>query len=99
MKGATYWFNGDGTMVPGGNGSVSLTGPTTNWVWCKIKLNNPNFSDLGSWDREGVVAHEMGHVFGLAHYASYDVIMWIYTATRKYNNARETDLDGINHLY
>lgn len=98
IKGAAYWMSGS-SPVPGGDGVTSTTGPLTDWVWGKIKLNNPNFSNLGTWDRKGVVAHEMGHVFGLAHVTATNVIMWNYSASRSVNTARKDDLNGINHLY
>lgn len=98
IKGATYWMSGS-SPVSGGDGVTSTTGPLSDWVWGKIKLNTPNFSDLGAWDRKGVVAHEIGHVFGLAHVTAANAIMWNYTATRTVNTAQKDDLNGINHLY
>ncbi|MDF2557390.1 MAG: hypothetical protein K0R71_1218 [Bacillales bacterium] len=37
------------------------------WDWCKVKLNDYNLSGESLTYIQGVVAHEMGHAFGLKH--------------------------------
>ncbi|MFZ7121819.1 MAG: hypothetical protein ACOWWH_12835 [Eubacteriaceae bacterium] len=39
---------------------------TANWVWGKILLDG-DFASLSSSKEKAVIAHEMGHVMGLAH--------------------------------
>ena len=42
---------------------------STNWNWNRIILNTyiTGFSSLSNYDRQGTLAHEMGHCFGLNH--------------------------------
>lgn len=86
----TDWING--STVWSGEGY----GPTGNWVWGKIRLNS-NFSDCSN--RKGVIAHEMGHVMGLAHVFSGTMLMRRDIASLDIHRAQPDDLNGINHLY
>lgn len=59
------------------------------------------FSDLSENKRLAVIAHEMGHVMGLAHSDFSNVLM---RADIAYNSsstsrAQTNDLGGINYLY
>lgn len=92
IYGATSMYHGS-TCV----GSPETGAPTVDWVWGKIKLNNPNFSAMSSVERKGVIAHEMGHVMGLAHVSDSAALMYTYEGGP--NDARKDDLNGINYLY
>jgi hypothetical protein len=49
-------------------GSSTVIDPnSTNWDWASISLNVVSLSGRSSEDIQGVVAHEMGHAFALAH--------------------------------
>ena len=45
--------------------STQINPRTSNWGWGKIQLNQDGFSLLSDNDKQGTIAHEMGHVFGL----------------------------------
>ena len=38
---------------------------STDWLFCEIWLNQSSFAGLNAEDRQAIIAHEMGHVFGL----------------------------------
>jgi hypothetical protein len=76
--------------------------PNQNWGWNEIHLNNPRFeeSTFTTFNRQGTIAHEMGHAMGLAHYTDPYVIMSQYNnGYRKVNRPSLDDLYGINVLY
>lgn len=67
----TYWNEADGA-----NGytdwrifgsSTVIDPDSTNWDWAAIYLNVYSLSGRSQEYIQGVVAHEMGHAFGLAH--------------------------------
>lgn len=82
------------------NGSTEVDPFSGNWAWGKIQLD-ADFSDLSENKRLAVIAHEMGHVMGLAHSDFSNVLM---RADIAYNSsstsrAQTNDLGGINYLY
>lgn len=82
------------------NRSTEVDPFSSNWVWGKIQLD-ADFSDLSENKRLAVIAHEMGHVMGLAHSDFSNVLM---RADIAYNSsstsrAQTNDLGGINYLY
>ena len=82
------------------NGSTEVDPFSSNWAWGKIQLD-ADFSDLSENKRLAVIAHEMGHVMGLAHSDISNVLM---RADIAYNSsstsrAQTNDLGGINYLY
>lgn len=82
------------------NGSTEVDPFSSNWDWGKIQLD-ADFSDLSENKRLAVIAHEMGHVMGLAHSDFSNVLM---RADIAYNSsstsrAQTNDLGGINYLY
>lgn len=85
---------------------VSTTGymPSQNWGWCQIILNKPNFVSLSRNDgglnrQKGVIAHEIGHAFGLCHTTSMWTLMYPYGDTVKVDSCTADELNGINYLY
>lgn len=72
----------------------------SNWGWGKIVINNTNTLEKSQWAQEGVIAHEMGHVLGLAENNTIsNSIMTQEAYGRNVNKAQACDLKGINHLY
>jgi hypothetical protein len=79
--------------------NVTCNPCVTNWNWGKIKLNTPLFNPLSDYNEKGTIAHEMGHLMGLAHTALTDQIMCTLGAGRTVNACQDNDCAGINHLY
>lgn len=79
------------------NGSTPLAiPPTVNWVWGKIQLDG-DYANCPN--KKGVIAHEMGHVMGLAHVSSGTALMRYDIAYLGIYRAQPDDLHGINYLY
>jgi hypothetical protein len=83
--------------------------PTVNWNWCKIRINTNVYdvdSDMAmngntaSYNRKGSIAHEIGHVMGLAHTnGTPGALMCQLSDGRTANDARANECNGINYLY
>lgn len=75
-----------------------------NWGWCDIRLNycfyGGGFNNLSDYNKQGTVAHEMGHVFGLDE-TNYDTrsIMCQLGANREVNEPQAGDLATIQEMY
>ena len=68
-----------------------------NWDWNRISLND-DFNVNGN--KTGIIAHEMGHCFGLDHVAFSGAIMRDDIAgVAQPTRAQPCDLAGINYLY
>lgn len=82
------------------NGSTEVDPFSSNWAWGKIQLD-ADFSDLSENKRLAVIAHEMGHVMGLAHSDFSNVLMRADIAYNSSSTSRvqTNDLGGINYLY
>lgn len=82
------------------NGSTEVDPFSSNWAWGKIQLD-ADFSDLSENKRLAVIAHEMGHVMGLAHSDFSNVLMRADIAynSSSISRAQTNDLGGINYLY
>lgn len=85
--GLTKHYTGDTLISPP---------PTVNWVWGKILLDGDY---VHCPNKKGVIAHEMGHVMGLAHVNSGTALMRWDIAGLDIHRAQPDDLHGINHLY
>jgi hypothetical protein len=72
---------------------------STNWNWGKIKLNTPVYDPLSSFNEEGSVAHEMGHIMGLGHTSITSRVMCMLESGRTVNACQADDANGINYLY
>jgi hypothetical protein len=76
--------------------------PTQNWWWGKVTIS-PYLKVEGecgaSGHRKAIVAHEQGHVMGLAHAANSDRLMYGGISGTSVNAPTADDVNGINHLY
>jgi hypothetical protein len=78
---------------------VVISPYANNWNWGKIKLNTPVYDPLSDYNEKGTVAHEMGHLMGLAHTSVTNRIMCQLSDGRTVNAAQADDCYGINYLY
>lgn len=76
--------------------------PASNWWWGRVN-NRPALKNTAlcgpASHRKGIVAHEMGHVMGLAHHANSNRLMFTGIAGTTVNKPHKGDRNGINHLY
>ena len=79
--------------------NVAIDPYQSNWHWGKIKLNTPVFDPLSDFNEKGAIAHEMGHMFGLAHTTVTNRIMCQLADGRTVNACQADDANGINYLY
>lgn len=75
------------------------TGPNQNWVWGKFDINAGIYWTSGCTNRQGIISHEMGHVFGLAHNGDSSTLMYTYVAGTGVLWATVDEANGINALY
>ena len=73
---------------------------SSNWNWNKIKINTALFNPASSAKKSGVLAHEMGHCFGLDHnpYNLY-TLMNPYIDISNIYTPQSGDILGVNSLY
>ncbi|MGX7417275.1 hypothetical protein ACWOFR_00585 [Carnobacterium gallinarum] len=80
----------------------SLVSTNQNWYWGIVKLNTPTFDRLTEFNKHGTIAHEIGHIFGLAHPTGhpypYSVMLQIGQG-RKTNGPQSIDFSDINQKY
>lgn len=90
VLGITSFWNSDGSVLttPGDQ-------PTYNYFYAEIMFNT---SLNNSYDYR-VAKHEMGHAFGLAHYANSYSIMYPALAGTYVTTVQQCDHDTINYLY
>ena len=81
----------------------------SDWTYCEMWLNMYNLVGFTSEEVQGVIAHEFGHVWGLAHNEEYDdtlknelctySIMCTYEFGRQVHTVNGADLDAFNSKY
>lgn len=77
-------------------GTTEVDPDSSDRVWAKVLLDG----DFASCpNRRGVIAHEQGHVMGLAHVSTGAAVMRWDVAALTIARAQPDDLHGINHLY
>lgn len=83
-----------------GSTHVRVNGATTDWLYGEITLNVSYLNGYSNDTRQGVIAHEMGHVFGLAEH-NHDPysVMCQMGAGRAVTRPGKVDHDGINDIY
>ncbi|MFW2491754.1 matrixin family metalloprotease [Clostridium chromiireducens] len=70
-----------------------------NWRFNYVYLNTYNMSKYPSTVQKGVIAHEMGHCFGLAHTTNTATIMCQMGSGRTVTQAKSDDIAGVDYLY
>lgn len=71
-----------------------------NWVWGRININLYHFRNAAACaNKYGIISHEMGHVFGLAHVSNRAAVMYSRIAGTSVRWATVDDANGINYLY
>ena len=76
--------------------------------WTRIYLNSPTFESLSTYwwtgstyinQKKGVIAHEMGHVFGLTHAGWSYRLMWPHGDSVMVDYPTSDEINGVNALY
>ncbi len=87
----TSFWDSNGVLV-----SAKGIGPSKNYFFTEIVINQNNSSGI----TQGIIGHEMGHAYGLAHTIDqYTSIMWPYGNTMKVSTPQYQDNLAIRLLY
>ena len=90
VAGYTSFWNSNSTLV-----CAKTSNPTYDYFYTEIILNT---NESGSYDYR-TAKHEMGHAFGLAHYANSYSIMYPALGGMYVTTVQQCDHDTINYLY
>lgn len=71
------------------------SGPIKDYYYTDIVINK----SLDQYVTQGVIAHEMGHAYGLVHFNNVKSIMWPYGNTMQVSTPQSMDNEAINILY
>lgn len=111
-KPSSFWgTNGssiDGQTSMRNSSGTEINPESSNWLYSEIYINSTLLSGDSRYTdaiRQGVIAHEMGHAFGLKHYVYTDYARsLLYPYTFSTNNLRSVvvtaeDNEAINAKY
>lgn len=85
-----------------GSSTSPINPYTMNWSWCRIHINDYfyNYSGYSNNYKQGILAHEFGHVMGLDENNSNSNSIMCQTAYgRNVTTPQLDDLRGINAMY
>ena len=96
IAGCNENFSSTGTL---GVGSMTCSGGT---CYGALLLNAASGSALADFDRGervAVVAHELGHAFGLGHSSEKESLMYYSVSGKHQEWLGQDDIDGVTYLY
>lgn len=97
--GTTGW-NGVAAFFRYDSGQINQDGrgPTQNYNWTRLSLNNTYLNDDLYSDISATAKHEFGHALGLAHSGTLNAIMY-RNRDRTTKNVESDDVTGVKRLY
>jgi len=107
----TYFPSNSGTLAQTVfySGNYQVNPSNQNYGWARIYINDPLFDNYLStyhWSgigyvnqKKGVLAHEMGHVFGLDHVGNIQALMYTSGDQCQVDAATQDEINGVNYLY
>lgn len=81
-----------------GSALMSCTGSNCKAVLI-LNANNSRLNDFSSSELEAVIAHEIGHAFGLGHSEYKHNLMYYSVGGKNQEWLGLDDIDGVNYLY
>jgi hypothetical protein len=89
-----------GLFIPTDNGLNTVNNLYQSWDRAKVLLSNRVVSDTPDcYNGQGIITHELGHVFGLAHVEYGTAVMRLDIAYLNYTAPKLDDVNGIKALY
>ncbi|MGE5456574.1 MAG: matrixin family metalloprotease [Ignavibacteriales bacterium] len=74
---------------------------SSDWLYAEIEIYSDEFNEQGDYNRRGVISHEFGHAWGLAHNSTnpYSIMSQLGQNYRQVNTVQQVDQDAFNSIY